>query len=425
MGAFIVNLHVKTARVAALKTELRRITLGDAYVASPKNGWAAVYDEIASSQSESEICRLGEELSRRMKSHVIAFRVHDSDVLCYWLFEHGELIDQFNSNPGYFREGANEALELHLHGRPELLLPHCVSGTELKAIEAVLRQGDGVFAIADERLVGLAELLGIDESRALTDFRSIGSDADVHPQDLDLTLLKPRGTPRRRSRTPSDRDSRERPTGSPDPMQKMIAKAAERDLQAAIVSAVLRKDRSSIEQLLNQGADVNGRDPILQFTPLYAAVYWTCPEAVKVIIASGAHVNDSGPHGFPLLSMAVMGGSAEIVRMLIEAGADVNARNRADPESPVPLHYAAGHWRNAEIIRLLIDGGAEVTATTRSGQTALDVAEKWLGVEKRLHSVLRAHLDTNRDLAKMLRADFGEAAQVARLLREAGDHIQS
>jgi ankyrin repeat protein len=58
------------------------------------------------------------------------------------------------------------------------------------------------------------------------------------------------------------------------------------------------------------------------------------------------------------------------VKFLVEAGADVNAR---DANAYTPLHHAASRGDN-DVILYLVDRGADVTLLARSGQTTADMA---------------------------------------------------
>jgi ankyrin repeat protein len=63
----------------------------------------------------------------------------------------------------------------------------------------------------------------------------------------------------------------------------------------------------------------------------------------------------------------------EIVRVLVEAGADINARPPGGPGSETPLHWAASN-DDADVARALIDGGADIEAAEGSIGTPLDNA---------------------------------------------------
>ena len=64
----------------------------------------------------------------------------------------------------------------------------------------------------------------------------------------------------------------------------------------------------------------------------------------------------------------------DVLSTLIEAGAEVNARNGSDE---TPLHWAARWNKNPDIISTLIEAGAEVGAGDGSDETPLRWAARW------------------------------------------------
>jgi hypothetical protein len=98
-------------------------------------------------------------------------------------------------------------------------------------------------------------------------------------------------------------------------------------------------------------------------------------------LASARLVSGDGSSTTPLLLVADWPGyfpnGPRIVRLLIEAGADPNARTtgRADDTDPgeTPLHYAASS-DDVEVAEALIDGGADIEAPEGSIGSPLDNA---------------------------------------------------
>jgi ankyrin repeat protein len=66
-----------------------------------------------------------------------------------------------------------------------------------------------------------------------------------------------------------------------------------------------------------------------------------------------------------------LAGHATVVRLLLERGADVNARERE--KGATPLHLAAS-WGRSEVVLVLLEHGADVNARNHAGQTPLAVA---------------------------------------------------
>ena len=110
------------------------------------------------------------------------------------------------------------------------------------------------------------------------------------------------------------------------------------------------------------------------FTPLGLAAFFGHLEAVKVLLESGAEVNLRAPSRFAntALDAAVAGDHADVVRALLAAHADPNARSEGNY---TPLHKAAAHG-NAEIVRLLLDAGADPQATRDGGSRPIDDARE-------------------------------------------------
>ena len=76
--------------------------------------------------------------------------------------------------------------------------------------------------------------------------------------------------------------------------------------------------------------------------------------------------------GLILLHCAAFQGHIEIVRLLCDHGADVDARNHQDGSRP--LHYAARKGRISIVKELIEEKNAEINARDDDGETALSEA---------------------------------------------------
>ena len=63
-------------------------------------------------------------------------------------------------------------------------------------------------------------------------------------------------------------------------------------------------------------------------------------------------------------------GHLEAVRLLLDAGADIEARSQNDHYGDTPLH-AAAHGNQTDVVKLLIAHGADVNARNPAGRTPL------------------------------------------------------
>ena len=139
-----------------------------------------------------------------------------------------------------------------------------------------------------------------------------------------------------------------------------------------LYDAAVRGDVAKVRQLLEKGADVNVGKGTCGGTPLHvvaAWVSWSSTEVAKLLIEKGADVNARNClQETPLHRVA--SSYLAMAKLLIEKGADVNAR---DSSQRTPLHNAA-RMDDTQTAALLIAKGADVNAKTNHGATALNRA---------------------------------------------------
>jgi uncharacterized protein len=155
-----------------------------------------------------------------------------------------------------------------------------------------------------------------------------------------------------------------------------------------------------IDRLLKAGADPNAPLTAASDTAVMMAARTGNPDAIRVLVEAGANVNAKETWGgTTALMWAVSEGHSDAVAALLKAGADVNARsnyvaaangrgfegrtpvaNRTDPKTEefasgwlTPLTLAAREG-DVELARILVDAGADVNAVAGDGKTALAIA---------------------------------------------------
>jgi len=116
----------------------------------------------------------------------------------------------------------------------------------------------------------------------------------------------------------------------------------------------------AVRALLKSGVDIDEEVLEGDFTALQTAVAWQSPEVVKLLIDAGADVNKwdklDVDVSMPALHLAAEKGNAMITMLLIKAGADVNL---ADMEGKTPLWFAVDS-HNMQMVSMLVRSGAHV-----------------------------------------------------------------
>ena len=125
-----------------------------------------------------------------------------------------------------------------------------------------------------------------------------------------------------------------------------------------------------------------------------------------VIAADPATANARSADGFTPLHLAIFGGSTEAVRVLVDAGADVEAMSDNAQVRVRPLGTAA-FVGSVEAARILLDAGADVNGQGDGGFTALHSAAQ-NGDEKLARFLLERGADrTITNAAGKLPRDLG------------------
>ncbi|MDQ2979499.1 MAG: ankyrin repeat domain-containing protein [Acidobacteriota bacterium] len=154
----------------------------------------------------------------------------------------------------------------------------------------------------------------------------------------------------------------------PEVAEAFVRRGAALDIFDA--SALGRTDR--MRELLREDPKLVDAWSDDGFFPLGLAAFFGRPDAVRLLLDSGADVRAvaRNPMRVEALHSAAAGHDASIVLALLEAGADPNARQQVGFTA---LHEAASEGLD-EMARLLVAHGARVDLSTEDGKTAVDLA---------------------------------------------------
>ncbi|HZQ24686.1 MAG TPA: ankyrin repeat domain-containing protein [Terriglobales bacterium] len=110
------------------------------------------------------------------------------------------------------------------------------------------------------------------------------------------------------------------------------------------------------------------------FTALHLAAFFSHPETARALVEAGSDVNVASRNGMQVapLHSAAAGHNFATVRILLEHGADPNARQHG---GWTPIHAAAQDG-DEDMVDLLIKHGADPTLKNDVGLTPLDVAKE-------------------------------------------------
>lgn len=162
--------------------------------------------------------------------------------------------------------------------------------------------------------------------------------------------------------------------------------AADPDLDVFEATALGYIDR--LRERLDEDPDRSTAFSADGFTALHFAAFFGKPEAARTLIEAGAAVGVTSRNDQIVqpLHSAAAGLHHDVCRLLIAAGADVNATQQ---QGITPLHEAAQHG-DIELVELFVSAGADPAAVTDDGQTPADTAEAsgHVDVARRLREVV-------------------------------------
>ncbi len=204
----------------------------------------------------------------------------------------------------------------------------------------------------------------------------------------------------------------------------MLLATASRQVFAAtatatpLADAAMHGDRDVVRSLLGQQVDVNAAQGDGS-TALHWAAYRDDLEMARLLVDAGADIQATTRLGdLTPLFMAAKNGNGAMVELLMEAGADANGTN-ANGTTPLMLAAASG---DTGAVKVLLDQGAEVNAKdVTNGQTALMFASALGRVEAvRMLAETDADLDAVTNVTEIIKREYRYREKDKRNFRREG-----
>ncbi|HTK75679.1 MAG TPA: ankyrin repeat domain-containing protein [Gemmataceae bacterium] len=149
--------------------------------------------------------------------------------------------------------------------------------------------------------------------------------------------------------------------------------------EEALLRAAQSGSAAKVKQLLAGGAPIEARD-VNRKTPVMLAAEGGHVEAFRVLVDAGADLHATAARQLDLLEVAARSGNLEIVRLLLERGLPVNGHWKPVNDAirkighDTPLIQAVDN-AEVEVTRLLLEAGADRNAKYQ-GRTALQLAKE-------------------------------------------------
>jgi ankyrin repeat protein len=142
--------------------------------------------------------------------------------------------------------------------------------------------------------------------------------------------------------------------------------------ELGILEAAAAGRAERVRELLDADEAALGERTPEGFTPLGLAAFLGGPEVVRVLLEHGADPDDDADNEFGIrpVNAAAAANDHETMRLLLEAGADPDPQQKG---GFTPLHSAA-HTDDVEMARLLLEHGADPSIATEDGRDSARVA---------------------------------------------------
>jgi ankyrin repeat protein len=167
--------------------------------------------------------------------------------------------------------------------------------------------------------------------------------------------------------------------------------------ETALHRSALNGNTKLVRLLLDGGAKVNAQND-QGFAPIHfaGANLKNCDSCVSALLEGGADVDLTAAYGMTFLHATATKGNTELVRLLLDSGANINAKSSEGFE---PIHRAAMNLKgNAACMSVLLERGADADITSEGWTSLLQLLD--FHNAKQCEKLLKTHAASVRGFGK-------------------------
>ena len=242
-------------------------------------------------------------------------------------------------------------------------LHYAIQRHDVETVDLLLRAGANVKATTRYGIVPLQVAATIGSAEIIEKLIGAGADPQTATPDGETALMAAARN------------------GDAASVKLLLARGAKVDAtegwkgQTALMWAAAENNATAMKVLIEAGANVNARSKGGVFTPFLFAVRHGHVDAARVLLDAGARINEPMDDGTSPLVLSLLNGHYELASFLVDRGADPNAAGqgwtalhqivwtrRPNTGFNLPGAIATGNLNSLDLVRKLVKAGANVNA---------------------------------------------------------------
>ena len=132
-------------------------------------------------------------------------------------------------------------------------------------------------------------------------------------------------------------------------------------------------DYLNVKKLIKSGADVNDANEAGESVLAFAIRSYCDFDILMLLVENGADIYDFDEEGVSIFDMAITYNNIDMVNFILQKGLDVNKTTRKSGFTPL---MGATCYGRLEIVKILLENGANQNFKDSKGFTAIDFARK-------------------------------------------------